>query len=495
MTLNQRKNKLELLDSRLSSLNYAQALIAWDGMTLAPKRSIEGRANALEGISSLYFEALINPQTQSLLCELKEQGHLLSDLERAKVDVLMEEYDKIAKIPASEYSAYQGLTAKSSLIWEEAREKDEYSLFEPYLEKVIAYQKKYIQYRNQGGHPYDTLLNDFEKGLNVDQADSFFIELRKQIVPLIQNIEKLEPVEFQNEPFDIHKQEEFSRWLMAEIGFDTERGVLAQSAHPFTQNLSRNDVRMTTHYQEQDLLSALFSTIHETGHAIYEQNIDPAFGLSIIATGTSMGIHESQSRLFENNFGRSRAFWDAYYPKLQSFFPNQLSRISQEGFYKAINNVQPSLIRIEADEVTYPLHIMVRYEMEKMIFEGKAKTSELPEIWRSKYKEYLGIMPKNDSEGILQDVHWSEGLFGYFPSYALGSAYAAQMHHAMDKQIDTQKCLREGDFVPINNWLALNIHRFGRTKSPGEILKYATGMDFDSSWYIRYLTDKCAKPF
>jgi len=269
-----------------------------------------------------------------------------------------------------------------------------------------------------------------------------------------------------------------------------DSGVLAESVHPFTMNLFRDDVRITTRYMVHDMISTIASTIHETGHAIYEQNVSKDLGLSVIATGTSMGIHESQSRLFENNFGRSYPFWEKYYGPLCDTFPEELEGISLDDFYKAINVVKPSLIRVDADELTYPLHIMVRYEMEKMIMSEDIDVNDLPKLWDDKYEAYLGIRPTNNGEGILQDVHWSEGLFGYFPSYALGSAYSVQFENVMKKEIDVDQALRAGNFEPILKWLETNIHQYGRVKTPEEILKDATGESFKAEYYMTYLTDK-----
>lgn len=489
--------KLKILDQKLSALNYAQAMISWDAMTIAPKKSVKGRSAAIESLSGMYFNTLITEETKETLNFLEEQRDVLSKIDGAKVSVLRDDYDKIARIPAKEYAAYNALVTESSLAWESAKENNNFDTFAPFLEKVVDYNKKYIEYRGKGGHPYNTLLDDYEKNLTVDVADEFFGNLRKEIVPLVKKIQTYPQVklDFGGEKFGKAEQAKFSKFMMEQLGFRMDCGVLAESVHPFTMNLFRNDVRITTRYYEEDFKSALLSTIHETGHGIYEQNIDEAFGLSVIATGVSMGIHESQSRIFENNFGRSYAFWERYYGDLKAMFPAPLKDIDLEVFYKGINYVEPSLIRIEADEVTYPLHVMVRYEIEKMIFENRVKVSELPELWRTKYKEYLGVVPEKDSEGVLQDVHWSEGLFGYFPSYALGSAYAAQINSAMKKEMDIDKKLREGEFSEIVSWLGSKIHKFGRTKAPDQILLKATGEPFNPKYFVDYLTEKFTKMY
>lgn len=487
--------KLEELDQRLSSLIYAQAMISWDAMTLAPKKSVKGRSSAVEGLSALYFKTLISEETDDTLSFLEQNKSQLSEINASKVTVIRDDYDKIAKIPAKEYASYNALIAESSIAWEEAKENNDFKSFSPFLEKVIDYNKKYIEYRGKGGHPYNTLLDDYEKHLTVDIADEFFGDLQKFIVPLVKKIQSYPQVklDFRGEKFGKAQQMEFSKFMMAQLGFRMDSGVLAESVHPFTMNLFRNDVRITTRYYEEDFKSALLSTIHETGHAIYEQNISEKFGLSVISTGVSMGIHESQSRIFENNFGRSYPFWQRYFGNLKEAFPEPLKGIDLETFYKGINYVEPSLIRIEADEVTYPLHVLVRYEIEKMIFENKVKVNELPELWSAKYKEYLGVTPKNDGEGVLQDVHWAEGLFGYFPSYALGSAYAAQIKAAMSKELDVDQLIREGDFSGIVSWLGSKIHQFGRSKAPDQVLLQATGEAFNPLYFVDYLREKYTK--
>lgn len=483
--------QLHELDQQLSALTYAQSLVEWDSLTLAPKKSVNARAACIEGISTFYFNTLVNEKTDDLLRTLELNKSYLSQIEQSKVMIFRDDYDSIAKIPAKEFSAYQGLVVESSQVWENAKKNNDFDSFAPFLEKVIAFKKNYIGYLDLGGHPYDTLLNDNEKGLTVADADAFFATLQETIVPLVQSISKQDQVIFsENEKYPIVQQEKLSSYLMEKLGFRMDGGVLARSEHPFTINLSRDDVRITTHYYDNDFMSALFSTIHETGHALYEQNINEKFGLSVIATGTSMGIHESQSRIFENNFGKSVEFWKCFYPIMQELFPNQFGQTNLLNYYKGINYVKPSLIRIEADEVTYPLHIMVRYEIEKMIFEDKVKVNELPELWREKYKSYLGVVPQTDSLGVLQDVHWSEGLFGYFPSYALGSAYAAQFEQAMNKQFNVNECLEKGDFSNILTWLRDNIHQYGRTKTPKQIIFDATGENFNPNYFIQYIQEK-----
>lgn len=497
MSLQQHIEKLNALDLRMSSLTYMEALFGWDSMTLASKKGLEQRGAVIGNLSELRFTTLINDEIEATLNFLMDNKEMLDETTYAKVKLYQREYNATAKIPKDEYAAYRSLITKSNNAWEEAREKDDFSIFAPYLEQVITTLKKFIGYRGFEGHPYNTLLDDYEPGLTVDECDKFFTNLRAKIVPLVKKISEQPDVDnsFTSLSYDVKKQADYTDYISDAICFDKEAGCIAESAHPFTMNLSRGDVRFTTHYHENDILSAVSSTIHETGHALYEQNISDAYGVSILTAGVSMGIHESQSRIYENNFGRSLPFWNKHYGKLQDMYQDQLGSIDVETFQKSMNTVKPSLIRIEADEVTYPLHIMVRYEMEKMILSEDINIYDLPGLWNDKYEEYLGIRPSSDKEGILQDVHWSEGLVGYFPSYALGSAYAAQFEFYMRKDLDVDQLLEDGDMQPILDWLAKNIHTFGSSKEPAEIIEFATGESFNPDYFTDYLNQKYSKVY
>jgi carboxypeptidase Taq len=484
--------QLETLDSKLFALGYSEALIFWDAATLAPKNSVEGRAATLVALSEFYYNTLITEETKELLDNLESIKDELSEYDLGKYLVFKETYESLACMPVEEYAAFKGLQAKSEKAWEEAKEKNDFSIFEPFLQKVIDFQRKYIAYRNKEGHPYNTLLHDYERGLTVETADAFFSKLRETIVPLVKKIQDKNKTI--NSPFvgkfPVESQKSFSDAILEKMDFDTDAGLLAESVHPFTINMSRDDVRITTHFYEENILSSIYSTIHEGGHALYEQNIDPALGFSKAATGTTMGIHESQSRIFENNVARSQAFWNTYLPLLQENFPGQFDDVTAEDCYQGCNDVHPSLIRIEADELTYSLHIMVRYELEKLIMEGQLQAKDLPQAWNKKYEEYLGIRPETDSVGVLQDVHWSDGLFGYFPSYALGSAYAAQFESAMNKEFSFTAAIEEDNLVKIKEWLGEHIHKYGSTKTPAQIIKAATGEDFNPDYFVDYLVQK-----
>ena len=290
--------------------------------------------------------------------------------------------------------------------------------------------------------------------------------------------------------YDIEIQKKLSRFIAEYIGFDFNRGVMAETEHPFTTNLHNHDVRITNHYQENKLEDAIFSVIHEGGHGLYEQGVSDEITLTPIGGGASMGMHESRSRFYENNIGRCYEFWVPLYDQVKEIFPKELDGVTVEEFYKAINYASPSLVRTEADELTYSFHVMIRYEIEKMIFNGDVDVKDLPEIWNQKYEEYLGVRPKNDVEGILQDMHWSGGMFGYFPSYALGSAIAAQLFHYMEGVMPVKEYLKEGNLVPIREFLRENIHQYGAAKKTQELIKDTTGEEFNPDYYVEYLTKK-----
>lgn len=494
--MNPYMEQLNKLDRQLNALGFCENLIFWDAATLAPKNAVNGRAIALEETSELYYNLFINDKTKELLSQLEKSQKDLTDLELAKFKYFKESFDQVACIPVDEYTAYANLRTKSSKAWEEAKASGDYATFQPLLQQIIDFQRKYVAYRNLGGHPYDTLLTEYERGLTVEIADKFFNELREVIVPLLKQIREKNidvPSPFTKQAFSVEGQKKFSDQLLDKLNFNKDSGIIAESVHPFTMNITRDDVRITTAYQENAPLSSIYSTIHECGHGLYEQNIGQSLGFSKLATGTSMGIHESQSRIYENNVGRSEAFWQTYFPLLKDIFPEQLKDASPSECHHASNDVRPSLIRIEADELTYSLHIMVRYELEKAILEGQLDAKDLPQAWNDKYEEYLGVRPSSDVEGVLQDVHWSEGLFGYFPSYALGSAYACQFEAAMNRSFSFTQAIEKDDLSLINEWLKENIHQYGSTKTPAEIIESATGEAFNPSYFTDYLVNKYSK--
>ena len=342
---------------------------------------------------------------------------------------------------------------------------------------------------------YDVMLDDYEKGFSMENLDEFFSLMKKELVPFLKQVVddgKQIDDSFLTGDYSEEKQEKLGRFLAAYVGFDFDRGVMAVSAHPFTTNLHNKDVRITTHYTDC-MDRSLFSVIHEAGHGIYELGIRDDLTLTPAGQGASMGMHESQSRFFENIIGRNRAFWVPIYKKVQEMFPEQLGDVNLDRFVEAINKVTPGLIRTEADELSYSLHVLIRYEIEKMLIEENLDVEKLPEIWADKYEEYLGIRPENPAQGVLQDIHWSQGSFGYFPSYALGSAFGAQLYYHMKKTMDFEGLLEDGKVDVIREYLRENIHQYGKLKTSRQLLKDITGEDFNPEYYVRYLKEKYKK--
>ena len=477
-------------------LHYQEALtlMEWDLRTGAPKRGAELRAEAIGTLSSQVFRMKTSDQMGDYLEKLGQVSADLDEVTRKSVREMQREYDLYRKIPEDRFHEFVVLASKSESVWEDAKRTSNFSLFQPYLEKIVDFTREFVEYWGYTDSKYDTLLDQYEQGMTVKQIDPIFTALRAETITLLQAIQNAGQ-RVSEEGFrrhcDVASQRKLSLRLLEQMGYDFNAGRLDETVHPFETSVNRYDVRVTTKFLPNDMRSALFSTIHEGGHALYEQGISPNLIGTPLAGGVSNGIHESQSRFWENFIGRSREFWEYNYKHVLEVFPSQFADISMDEFYRGINYVQPSLIRIEADELTYNLHIMVRYEIEKGLVDGTLAVKDLPEIWRARMKEYLGIEPDNDSEGVLQDVHWSDGSFGYFPTYSLGNIYAAQFAAAMAKALpDFKEQVRRGDLSQIRDWLRQNIHQYGKLRTPEEIVKQATGEDLDAKYLIAYLKDK-----
>lgn len=472
---------------------YMMNIIGWDSQTEAPRDAFARRGEMVGIISGEMFKLLTSQDTIEGLGQLFEILDQFDDVTKRELLRAKKQLDKIVKIPENEFIAYQMLLNKAQLVWQDAKEKNDYASFKGVLAEIIDTNKKFAKYYAPDALAYNTMLDDFEEGWTMADFDHFFNVLKQELVPFVRKLlaKKQAPVApFVSRHYDKEKQKEFADYLIDVMQFNRNRGLMKQSVHPFTWNTSPTDVRFTNRYLEDYFLSSIFSAIHELGHAVYEQQIDIKWDDTMLNGGVSMGIHESQSRFFENIIGRSHGFWEAHYPKLKSIFPEQLKDVTLEDFYRAVNRSEASLIRVEADELTYPLHIMLRYEIERMFVEGNVSIDDLPKIWNEKCQEYLGITPKNDSEGVLQDVHWSGGMIGYFPTYALGSAISAQITHTMKKEIDVDKAVRENKLGIITNWLKEKIHQYGSSKTPKELLEAVTHEAFNPMYYVHYLKSK-----
>ncbi|MDP4172198.1 MAG: carboxypeptidase M32, partial [Bacillota bacterium] len=465
--------------------------------TGAPKQGIEQRSEVVGMLSSEVFKMSTSEEMAAYIANLSKSE--LSEVTSKILEECKKEYDRNRKIPAEEYREYVVLQSKAESIWAEARSKSDFEMFRPYLEKLVTLNKKFIEYWGYKGNKYNTLLEMYEPGITVEILDQVFGELREKIVPLVKQISESEQkpnTDFLFTSFPKEKQREFSLEILKQMGYNFEAGRLDDTVHPFAIGLNPGDVRVTTRYDENDFRTAVFGTIHEGGHALYEQNISKDLIGTPLCSGTSMGIHESQSLFYENFVGRNFSFWKNNYELLKKHASRQFDDVGMEDFYKAINESKPSLIRIEADELTYPLHVIIRYEIEKGLFNDEIEVKDLPKIWNDMYEKYLGVRPESDAEGVLQDVHWSGGSFGYFPSYALGYMYAAQFKHKMVEEIpDFDLLLEEGNLLPIKEWFTRNVHQYGKMKKPLDILKDVTGEGLNAKYLTDYLYEKYGKVY
>lgn len=494
--MNQSFEKLQNQLEKAMALQTAMVLFEWDNETAAPKEAAERTAAVIGSLSSQYLDIMTGEKLKTALKECSGQMSEMTEVEQAIVRETEEEVEKLERIPADEYRSFAELTARATGIWADAREKKDFSLFASVLKEIVDYQKRFASYQAKEGQKlYDVMLDNYEKDFGMKELDEFFRVVKEGIVPLLkESAKRSEQIDdsFLSAGYTEEQQEKAARFLAEYVGFDFDRGILAVSAHPFTTNLHNKDVRITTHYLDR-IDSSIYSVIHESGHAVYELGIRDDLTQTPAGQGASMGMHESQSRFFENIMGRNRNFWVPIYGNMQEIFGSPLKEVSLDDFLAAVNKTIPGLIRTEADELSYCLHVLVRYEIEKLMIEENAEIDSLPELWNDKYEEYLGIRPKDDGEGILQDIHWSQGSFGYFPSYALGNAFGAQLYHRMKQEMDFDGLLREGRADVIREYLREHIHQYGKLKTSRQLLKDATGEDFNPSYYVEYLTERYGK--
>ena len=494
MDLNTALQQLEELQQKQFAFRTASSALYLDGVTVAPRDTSDGRGVALGILAGEEHKLFSAPEVGQLLSFLEGKKEELTTEQARQVQLLRRGYDQLSRIPAAEYMEYAQLTNQASDVWHRAKETSDFELFRPVLEKLVAFQKKFAGYYDSTKAPYDALLNEYERGMTMEKLDLFFGTLREKLVPVIREIGQQPQIDdsFLHKTYPIEIQRKFSDYLMEVLGMDRSHSTIGETEHPFTLNFTSQDVRITTNYSETDLAGSMYSVIHEGGHALYELGVNPDYDYNCLAGGVSMGVHESQSRFYENLIGRSLPFIRAIFPKIQEFFPQQLEGVTAEDFYKAVNKAQPSLIRTEADELTYCFHVMVRYEIEKQLIGGDLEVKDVPQTWNALYKEYLGVDVPDDKHGCLQDSHWSGGSFGYFPSYALGSAYGAQMLQNMEKDIDVWGPVSKGDLSAVTGWLKDKIHKYGSLLEPSQVVEQACG-NFDPTVYTDYLADKFRK--
>lgn len=487
--------QLKRLERDLWMRTYLMGILEFDGETQAPPKGAAARAEAMGALAGEYHEALTSTAAQELVAQLQEAAAAgeLEEQTATELRVLSREQHEAVAIPTEEAAAWSQLTSEANAVWHQAKLANDWASFEPYVDRILETLKRHASYIDPARDPYDVWLDQYERGMNAAAYDRFFEQVKATVVPLVHEIGTCPQPEsgFLTARVPEPVQLDIARELMDVVGLDPQASILACVEHPFTNGMAPGDVRITTHIYENNLLSNVFSVIHEAGHAIYEQNIDPAYAYTVLGTGSTMGIHESQSRFFENIVGRSRAFMGPLLAVLRRHAPEVYGNVSEDQLYRAANIALPQLIRTEADELTYPLHIMIRYDIERLLFAGEATAHDIPRLWDKYTKEYLGLDVPNDTDGCLQDTHWSGGSFGYFPSYALGSAYGAQMVPAMAADgVDLDSACAAGDLEPVRGWLREKIWRWGAGKDAPELIQGACGAPFDATFYCDYLQHK-----
>ena len=477
----------------LADLESANSLLGWDQETFMPPKGVEGRSQVLATVAGLAHEKLTDPSLDEDLARLTDPAADLDEEQRAQVRELARLRDRAIKVPRDLVRAIAETQSKATAKWAEARAQKDFPSFVPYLEEIFSLKRQMADAIGYRKEPYEALLDEYEPGGNVESIARTLEEVRSFLVPLVAEVAesgRQPDMRVVEGPYEADKQDVFGREIAAAMGFDMKAGRLDISEHPFTSGIHAGDVRLTTRYKD-DLSVGLFGTMHEAGHGLYEQNLPAAQRRTPLGVATSLGIHESQSRLWENQVGRSRPFWTHYLPRLRELFPRQLEGFSFDDFYRAINVVRPSFIRIEADEVTYNLHIVLRFELERDLLQGNLAVKDLEGIWNERFEKYLGLTPPSPDLGVLQDIHWAFGLIGYFPTYTLGNIFAAQLYEAAKEAIpDLEKKIESGNLLPLKDWLVEHVHRWGRRYDSEDLIEKATGKKASAEPFTRYLRDK-----
>jgi carboxypeptidase Taq len=480
----------------ITNLNRAGAILDWDQQTQMPPGGDEARASQLATLARISHEMFTSEQTARLLEEVAQElaGAAYDSDEASMVRVTQLDYEDAVKLPADYVAAVSEATSLAHSVWAKARQDNRFQSFQGSLQKITDLMIEGTEYLGYPDQPYDALLDRYERGVTTAQVKQIFDAHKPQLVALIAGIkEHANRVDdaILHQPFDIDKQRDFALDIVKGFGFDFNRGRQDLSVHPFCTHFARGDVRITTRFLKDFLNPALFGMMHEAGHGMYEQGVAPSLDGTPLGGGTSLGVHESQSRMWENIVGRSKPFWNWALPKLKTIFPAQLGNVDLDTFYKAINIVKPSFIRVEADEATYNLHIMLRFELESELVAGKIKVADLPEEWNDRFETFFGITPSSDSQGVLQDIHWSMGLVGYFPTYALGNLLSAQYYKkAIQDRPSIPDDIANGKFDTLLGWLNENIHQHGRKFNADELTRRITGESIQSRDYIAYLQGK-----
>lgn len=493
-TLEEDLAALDAIERHVFAHRYVAAELETFGATIDPPKVTEDRAEVMAVLLEESHERLSDPAIGSLLERLASRQGELEPRVAAQVRVLTRDRHQLVSVPAAEQAKLVRLQAESYDVWRKAKANDDWRSFAPFLDRLVSQQRKIARAINPNADPYDTMLDIYEPGTNRAFYNSFFAEVKRCVVPLLSSISmsgRMLDHSCVEGHFDEARQWELARDIARIQGIDEQAHFLTSTEHPFSEAMTSNYAVTAAHVDGDDLMSNVYTMLHEIGHNLYEQGVDPSLNRTSLKGGVSMGMHEAQSRFFENYVGRDRAFIGPLLDLMKRRFRGQLSRVTPNQLYRAVNRVVPTLIRMDADELTYPLHIVVRYEIEQLLMAGKATAREVPGLWADRYHRYIGANVPNDRLGALQDVHWAQGEFGYFPSYALGNAYAAQLRAKMiEEGMDWQGLLAKGDLAPIRAWLRERVWRYGRSKEPADIIKDACGEPFDPRYYADYLTQK-----
>ncbi len=488
--------ELRRLLADVQNIRYASAVLGWDQQTYMPSKGAAGRADQLATLDKLAHERFTSDEIGRLLQDLSAEAakkEYDSD-EASLIRVTKRDYEKACRVPPELVEEISRTSALAIEAWEKAREASDFRVFKPLLDRIVDLEIQLAERLQYQDRPYDALLDQYEPGMTTAQVQKIFDDLKKDLLPLVHAIGN-SPIRVDDSclhrQYDTQQQWGFGLQVIRSFGYDLEAGREDISAHPFTTCFGLSDVRITTRLDKTYLPTALFGTMHECGHALYDQGYRQELEGTPLAGGASLGVHESQSRLWENLVGRSRSFCKYWFPRLRDVFPSQLADQDSESFYRAINHVHPSPIRVEADEVTYNLHIMLRFELENELIERKLGTADIPEAWNSKMKEYLGIAPKSDAEGALQDIHWSLASLGYFPTYSLGNLFSVQLfNQALHDVPDIPSQMEAGDYAGLLGWLRSSLHQHGRKFTLDEIAERVTGKPLEAESYMTYLKTK-----
>jgi carboxypeptidase Taq len=498
ITKSKKLQKLLTAYKDISLLGKINAVLGYDMNVSLPDGGADGRAQQSAYVTRLLSERWLSIELRNLLEDLKNDSGL-SQIEKALIRNLDWQGKYYFRIPQSIVVEFSETTSKAFMAWQKAKTNNSFKDFLPHLKKVIRLNQLIADHLGYSDNPYDALLDMYEPGLTTKECKSIFSTLQPELTKILKNIQKSKNYKEssdligENSNYPVDNQRQISLFVARKLGYDFTSGRLDISSHPFTETLGRHDVRITTRYKVTDFRESLTGTIHEVGHALYEQGVKEEYEYTPLDGGVSLGIHESQSRFWENQIGRSSEFISFITPVMHTLYNQQLGKSDADELYRLFNLVKPSFIRTEADEVTYNLHIALRFEIEEGLISGKLKAEDLPEIWKSKMKKYLGVVPPTDREGVLQDVHWSYGNFGYFPTYTLGNLYSAQFTNTMKKEINISEQSKIGEFGPILSWLRTNIHQHGGVYWPGELCEKVTGEKLNPKYLVEYLTDKYNK--